>query len=153
MAGLKTRSFSHEGRLTRVAAHVRKRVYRAPNFETKVGLITAQYPVEEGEEIADLLRILAAKPKQFRIQFLGVPDGAGSPVLNETYIWLPDVQTAVRVAVDAPWPAGATGSRIVDDDGHTVIERLKGDLSSAVPTRLTHPDPSSPSPGSTRGRG
>ena len=97
----------------------------------KVGLITAQYPVEEREEIADLLRILAARPKQFRLQFFGPPDGAGPPVLNETNIWLPDVPTALSMAVDAPWPAGATGSRIVDDDGNTVIERLKPDLSGA----------------------
>jgi hypothetical protein len=131
MAGLKEQSFSYAGRPTRRAAHVRERVSRAPNFEMKVGLITAQYPVEKREEIADLLRILAAKPKQFRFQFFGAPDGAGSPVLNETNIWLPDVPTALPMAVDAPWPAGATGSRIVDDDGHTIIERLKPDLSGA----------------------
>jgi hypothetical protein len=131
MAGLKTRSFSHEGRVTRIAAHVRKEVYRSPNFETKVGIMTAQYPIDEGEEIADLLRILTAKPKQFRLQFFGVADGVGSTVQNETNIWVPDVPTAVRMAVDASWPAGATGSRIVDDDGRTVFERLKGGLSSS----------------------
>jgi hypothetical protein len=131
MAGLKERSFSYSGRPTRRAAHVRGRASRAPNFERKVGLITAQYPVEEREEIADLLRILAARPKQFRLQFFGPSDGAGSPVLNETNIWLPGVPTALPMAVDAPWPAGATGSRIVDDDGHTIIERLKPDLSGA----------------------
>jgi hypothetical protein len=128
MAGLKERSFSYAGRPTRRAAHARERVSRAPNFEMKVGLITAQYPLEEREEIADLLRILAAKPRQFRFLFFGAPDGAGSPVLNETNIWLLDVPTALPMAVDAPWPAGATGSRIVDDDGRTVVERLKADL-------------------------
>jgi hypothetical protein len=131
MAGLKERSFSYPGRATRRAAHVRERASRAPNFEMKVGLITAQYPLEEREEIAELLRILTAKPKQFRLQFFGAPDHAGSPVLNETNIWLPDAPTALPMAVDAPWPAGATGSRIVDDDGNTVIERLKPDLSGA----------------------
>ena len=40
-----------------------KRVDRATNFATKVDLVTAQYPVEEGAEIAELLRILAAKPE------------------------------------------------------------------------------------------
>jgi hypothetical protein len=131
MAGLKTRSFSHEGRLTRIGGDVREQVYRAPDFETKVGLMTAQYPIGEKEEIADLLRILTAKPKQFRLQFLGAADGVGSTVQNETNIWVPDVPTAVRRAVDTPWPAGASGSRIVDDDGHTVFERLKADLSRA----------------------
>ena len=131
MAGLKTRSFSREGRLARIAAHVRQEVYRAPDFESKVDLMTAQYPIEEKEEIAHLLLILTAKPKQFRLQFFGVADGGGSTVQNETHIWVPDVPTAVRRAADAPWPAGATGSRIVDDDGHTVFERLKADLSRA----------------------
>jgi hypothetical protein len=42
---------------------IRKRVDRATNFATKVDLVTAQYPVEEREEIAELLRILAAKPE------------------------------------------------------------------------------------------
>jgi hypothetical protein len=131
MAGLKERSFSYAGRPKRRAAHVRERVSRAPNFEMKVGLITAQYPLEEREEIAELLRILTAKPKQFRLQFFGAPDDAGSPVLNETNIWLPDAPTALPMAVDAPWPGGATGSRIVDNDGRTVIKRLKPDLSGA----------------------
>ena len=35
----------------------------ATNFATKVGLVTAQYLVEERGEIAELLRILAAKPE------------------------------------------------------------------------------------------
>jgi hypothetical protein len=131
MAGLKDRSFSYEGGAARRAVHVREQVSQAPNFEMKVGLITAQYPLEEREEIAELLRILTAKPKQFRLQFFGAPDDAGSPVLNETNIWLPDAPTALPMAVDIPWPAGATGSRIVDDDGHTIIERLKPGLSGA----------------------
>ena len=61
MASLKDQSFSPEGRLARIAPRLRDRVDRAPSFEAKLELVTAQYPVEEREEIAELLRILAAR--------------------------------------------------------------------------------------------
>ena len=63
MTSLKGRLFSHNGRRTHIAPRVRKRVDRATNFATKVVLMTAQYSAEEREEIAELLRILAAKPQ------------------------------------------------------------------------------------------
>jgi hypothetical protein len=63
MPSLKERSVSHNDQRTRIALLVRKRVGRAINFAMKVNLVTAQYPIEEGEEIAQLLRILAAKPE------------------------------------------------------------------------------------------
>jgi len=63
MTSLKDRSVSHKGRRTRIASRVRKRVNRATNFATKVDLMTAQYSAEELDEIAELLRILAAKPQ------------------------------------------------------------------------------------------
>jgi len=63
MPSLKERSVSHNDRRTRIAPLIRKRVDRATNFATQVDLVTAQYPVEEREEIAELLRILAAKPE------------------------------------------------------------------------------------------
>jgi hypothetical protein len=63
MISLKERSLSHESQRTRIAPLVRRRVDRATIFATKVDLVTAQYPVEEREEIAELLRILAAKPE------------------------------------------------------------------------------------------
>jgi hypothetical protein len=63
MTSLKERSVSHNDQRTRIAPLIRKRVDRATNFATKVDLVTAQYPVETGGEIAELLRILAAKPE------------------------------------------------------------------------------------------
>ena len=62
MPGLKERSVSHNDQQTRIVPLIRKRVDWATNFATKVDLVTAQYPAEEREEIAELLRILAAKP-------------------------------------------------------------------------------------------
>ena len=61
MANLKEQSFSPEGRLARIAPRVRDRLDRASSFEAKVELVTAQYPVEERQEITELLRILAAR--------------------------------------------------------------------------------------------
>lgn len=63
MPSLKERSVSHNDQRTRIAPLIRKRVDRAINFAMKVDLVTAQYPIEEREEIAQLLRILAAKPE------------------------------------------------------------------------------------------
>ena len=63
MPGLKERSVSHNDQQTRIVPLIRKQVDRATNFATKVDLVTAQYPVEDREEIAELLRILAAKPE------------------------------------------------------------------------------------------
>jgi hypothetical protein len=68
MTNLKEQLFSNEGRRKRSAASVRERVDRVTDFATKVDLVIAQYPVEEREEIAELLRILTAKPQQFRLQ-------------------------------------------------------------------------------------
>ena len=58
MPSLKERSVSHNDRRTRIAPLIRKRVDRATNFATQVDLVTAQYPVEEREEIAELLQFL-----------------------------------------------------------------------------------------------
>jgi hypothetical protein len=60
---LKERAVSHNDQRTRIAPLIRKRVDRATHFATKVDLVTAQYPVEKRREIAELLRILAAKPE------------------------------------------------------------------------------------------
>ena len=70
MPSLKERPVSHNDQRTRIAPLIRKRVDRATNFATKVDLVTAQYPVEEREEIAELLRILAAKPEAPRREAL-----------------------------------------------------------------------------------
>jgi hypothetical protein len=63
MPSLKERSVSHNDQRTRIAPLIRKRVDWAINFAMKVDLVTAQYPIEERAEIAQLLRIRAAKPE------------------------------------------------------------------------------------------
>jgi hypothetical protein len=66
MPSLKARSVSHNDQRTRIDPLIRKRVDRATNFAMKVDLVTARYPVEEREEIAELL--------QFLLQNLRHPD-------------------------------------------------------------------------------
>lgn len=63
MTSLKDQPFSNEGPRKRMAPPVRKRVDRTTDFATKVELVIAQYPVEEREEIVELLRVLTAKPR------------------------------------------------------------------------------------------
>ena len=82
-----------------------------------------RYTLEEREQIAELLRILSAKPQRFQFQFLGVADATGSTVQKETSIWVPDEPTAIRMASDAPLPAEAIGIRVVDHEGCLVFER------------------------------
>jgi hypothetical protein len=52
-------AFVHDGWLTRIASRAR---YRATKSATPVDLMLAHYPADEREQIAELLRILAAKP-------------------------------------------------------------------------------------------
>ena len=126
MPGLKTRAFSHESRMKRVAPSARKRVDLPAALAVKAKNIIERYPLEEGEQIAEILRILSAKPQQFRLQFLGGGD-TGPTVQNETSVWAPDEPTAVSMASDiaseVPLPAEAVGIRVVNYEGRTVFER------------------------------
>ena len=102
-----------------------ERTERAGELPSRDDLVAAGYSAEEREEIAELLRILSGKPQQFRLQFLR-PANATEPVVEtETNLWAPDASAAVRVAVEAPWPAEAIGLRIVDREGCTVFERQR----------------------------
>jgi hypothetical protein len=124
---LRRRSILDSDRLTNTSPRSDERSDRAAKLGTKIDLMAARYSAEEREQIAELLRILSAKPQQFRLQFLGPAYMTGPTVENETNLWAPDASVAVRIAVEA-WPAEAIGLRIVDRDGCTVFERLRGAL-------------------------
>ena len=85
--------------------------------------VMARFSREEREEIADILRVLSAKPQRFKLQFL---DGAS--VQDERSLWAPDAPAAVRMAVGVPRPADAAGIRVVDPEGGTVFERQSADF-------------------------
>ena len=81
--------------------------------------------VEESAQLAELQRILTAKPQQFRLQFFG---GAGGPgPLGESEIWAADVSAAVRLASEVAWPPRTIGLRILDDKGREVFGRQRVD--------------------------
>jgi hypothetical protein len=101
-----------------------ERFGRARNRSSRGDLIAAGYSAEEREEIGELVRILSAKPQQFRLQFLGPAHTTEPTADTERILWAPDASAAVWAAVDAPWPAKAIGLRIVDREGCTVFERL-----------------------------
>ena len=93
----------------------------------KANNIRERYTLEEREQITEILRILFAKPQQFRLQFLGVAD-TGPTVQNETSIWATDQPTAVRIASNAPLHPEATGIRVVDHKGCTIFERQNSEF-------------------------
>jgi hypothetical protein len=118
---------SRERRMKRVAPSARKRVNLPAALAMKANNIIERYSLEEREQIVEILRLLSAKPQQFRFQFLGVAD-AGPTVQYEASIWATDQPTAVRIASDAPLHPEATGIRVVDHKGCTVFERQNSEL-------------------------
>jgi hypothetical protein len=122
MSGLRIKAFSPESRMKRVAPSARKRVDLPGALAMKANNIIERYSLEEREQIAEILRILSAKPQQLRLQFLGAAD-AGPTVQNETSIWATDQPPAVHIASDAPLHPEATGIRVVNHEGCTVFEQ------------------------------
>jgi hypothetical protein len=64
MAASEHTAFSRESRQTRIPSRDRSRLDRATSLATKVDLVTAQYSAGARDEIAELISILAAKPRQ-----------------------------------------------------------------------------------------
>jgi hypothetical protein len=58
MSEFHNNTFFHDGRSIRITSRIRK---RASKLTTPVDLMLARYPADEREQIAELLRILAAK--------------------------------------------------------------------------------------------
>ena len=75
----------------------------------------------------ELVRILSARPQQFRLQFFAVADERGPAIVQEIALDAPDLEAAARAAAGSPWPQGAIGLRILDRDGRELFEQLKAD--------------------------
>ena len=75
----------------------------------------------------ELERILAARPRRFRLQFFAVAGDRGPSIVLETDIEAADASDAVRAAADADWPPGAIGLRVLDLEGREIFERLRAD--------------------------
>jgi hypothetical protein len=77
--------------------------------------------------LEQLVRVLDARPQQFRLQHFSAAGDRGSAIVSESALDAADVETVVRTAVSSPWPAGAIGLGLLDRDGCEVFEQLKAD--------------------------
>ena len=84
-------------------------------------------PFSEIDPLDELERILAARPRRFRLQFFAVADDRGPSIVAETEIQAADASAAIRAAADADWPPRAIGLRILDHEGREIFERLRAD--------------------------
>ena len=99
----------------------------APERDRNVGRLTA----EERQEVAEIVGLLAERPRQFRLQFLSGASAAEPAVRDERSVWALDASAAADMAADAPLPEGATRLRVVDLDGRTVFERETAEAARA----------------------
>jgi len=84
-------------------------------------------PFSEIDPLDELERILAARPRRFRLQFFAVADDRGPSIVAETEIQAAAASAAIRAAADADWPPRAIGLRILDHEGREIFERLRAD--------------------------
>jgi hypothetical protein len=124
--GLEKRSDLQDRRLAALTQATR-RIGARLNHTTKLRSPAWLPSVEESEQLAELQRILAAKPQQFRLQFFGGAGGSGPRILDENEIWAADASVAVRLASEVHWPLRTIGLRILDDKGREVFGRRRTD--------------------------
>lgn len=81
-------------------------------------------PFPELEQLHELKRVVPDEPPaQFRLQFLATIPQIGPTILGEVGVRATDFATAVRQAIHVPWPPGATGFRVIDQEGREVFGR------------------------------
>ncbi len=83
--GLEKRSDLQDRRLAALT-HATRRIGARLNHATKLRSPAWLPSVEESEQLAELQRILAAKPQQFRLQFFDSAGGPGPHILDENEI-------------------------------------------------------------------
>jgi hypothetical protein len=106
--------------------HSSQRVHNRSGNATKLRDDAARPPgADESEQLADLQRILGAKPQRFRVQFFGVAGARSPTILTESEIWAAEAPDVIREAASIAWPVRAIGLRVLDQEGREVFERLK----------------------------
>ena len=79
------------------------------------------------DQIAELNRILDAKPPPFRVQHVGSASGGVRSILKEVDIEASDVAAAIIAASKLEWPPKTIGLRILDREGREVFGRQRAD--------------------------
>jgi hypothetical protein len=91
MSGLRIKAFSPESRMKHVAPSARKRVDLPAALAMKANNTIERYSLEERKQIAEILRVLSAKPQQFRLwatdeptaDRIGVVDNEGCTIFEQ----------------------------------------------------------------------
>jgi hypothetical protein len=79
------------------------------------------------DQIAELNRVLGARPPQFRVQYVGSGSLRVRSILKEVEIEASDVSAAVIAAANLEWPPKTIALRILDREGREVFGRQRGD--------------------------
>ena len=120
---------SNRGR--RSYSHLRRPMAQLGTGRAEAGVTSRRdgspKPLSEIDPLDELERILAARPRRFRLQFFAVADDRGPSIVAETEIEAADASAAIRAAADADWPPRAIGLRILDHEGREIFERLRAD--------------------------
>jgi hypothetical protein len=110
-------------------SHIRRplaRVGAAP-VRPASGRDGSSAPFYEIDPLNELDRILAARPRRFRLQFFGVSGDRSPSIVLESEIEAEDASAAIRASADTDWPRRAIGLRILDHEGREIFERLRAD--------------------------
>jgi ABC-type multidrug transport system ATPase subunit len=88
MSGLRIKAFSPESRMKRVAPSARKRVDLPAALAMKANNTIERYSLEERKQIAEILRVLSAKPQQWATDEptadrIGVVDNEGCTIFEQ----------------------------------------------------------------------
>lgn len=76
-------------------------------------------------QIEELNRIVAARPPQFRVQFLGAVPGSDLTVLKEVGVEAADLSAAIVAAATMSMPPNTSEMRIVDRESREVFSRQR----------------------------
>lgn len=84
-------------------------------------------PLSEIDPVAELNRILGAKPQRFQLQFFAVAGDRSPSIVLESEVEAADASAAIRASAETDWPPRAIGLRILDREGRVIFERLRAD--------------------------
>ena len=73
------------------------------------------------------MRTIQPRPQRFRVRYFATRVETSGDVLSEVELTALDADHAIEASASMPWPRGAIGLCIVDNDGREVFERPRSD--------------------------